>query len=295
MSLPSVRQAHHFVACTAVSPIPRIYHRHEPSFLLRPAARPTLILLLLHPSPPLHDLSFVQHVRLSRPIDDATRCYPREVVGGGGGSGSGRVCMWTYEARVEIHSVIYRINGSLARFLSHKSKSSSLFSFLSIHPSYISFHFHNRLPTHPSPPSTPQTHVSIFLTCIHRVRSDHSYKSQVLASLPSSAPDLTQRAGRPVSFAKPVHCDSRSPTYPRSPARARLQLCTYYPRIMLLCLASRPRVHHQHRGHQLINSSRTIRRCALHMARVRVCSLRLLFVRGPISTRARAAALGMII
>lgn len=61
--------------------------------------------------------------------------------------------------------------------------------------------------------------MSIFLTCIHRVRSDHSHKSQVLASLPSSAPDVTQRAGRPVSFAKPVHCDSQS-----SPARRRPNL-----------------------------------------------------------------------
>lgn len=159
--------------------------------------------------------------------------------------------MCTYGARVEIHSLIYRINGSLARFLSHKSRSSSLFSFLSIHPSYISFH--NRLPTHPSPPSTPQNHVSTFLTCIHRVRSDHSHKSQVLASLPSSAPDLTQRAGRPVSFAKPVYCDPGRRHRRRRPSlAARLARASRYVHVLPPHHATVSRITpsgpHQHRG-----------------------------------------------
>lgn len=59
-----------------------------------------------------------------------------------------------------------------------------------------------------------------------------------LASLPSSAPDLKQRAGRPVSFAKPVHCDSRS-----SPGRRRPNLAARLARAPNYVLpASRPRV-----------------------------------------------------
>lgn len=118
--------------------------------------------------------------------------------------------MWTMKhAQRSIRLSIVSMARSPASSL-HKSRSSSLFSFLSTHPSYISFH--NRLPTHPSPPSAPQNHVSIFLTCIHRVRSDHSYKSQVLSSLPSSVPDLTQR-GRP-----PIAVPSRRETGHSTPS-----------------------------------------------------------------------------
>lgn len=155
----------------------------------------------------------------------------------------------------------------------HKSRSSSLFSFLSIHPSYISFH--NRLPTHPSPPSAPQNHVSIFLTCIHRVRSDHSYKSQVLAPLPSlcTRPNTTRRPSRllretgPLRSTKLTVADLTSQPGSRAPP-AMYVLSPHHATVS--SLASRPRVHHQrrgpphadHRGHQLINSSTHHGQCA---------------------------------
>lgn len=171
-----------FVACPAVSPTPRICHRHEPSFLLRPAARPTLILLLLHPSHPLHDLFFEQHLRLSVQLMMPHAVIQEKLSEGAGEQQRQRQSMYVDLWSTRRDPFSYLPYQWLARPLPLYINRDHLPYSLSF-PFTPAIYLHNRLPTHPSPPSAPQNHVSIFLTCIHRVRSDHSYKSQLLASL----------------------------------------------------------------------------------------------------------------